>query len=146
MSELLKRSLCLGMLLLCAGFIVSCGSDDDDSDSPDIEEPDPDAVTTAGELRDFLWKPKAESDYNKGSLVIHVGPCNATVYVAGAALLDYGPGNGRCNTSRAYKPGCAFGNQVKVEVKDNATGLPYTYQGLPYVIVPAGCDRYEFKY
>ena len=100
---------------------------------------------TAGEMHDFLWKPEAESDYNKGSMVIHVSPCNATVYVKGQALHDYGPANGRCNTSRAFNPGCDYGNNIKVEVIDNKTKRPYTHNGVPYVIVPRGCDRYEFK-
>ncbi len=100
---------------------------------------------TMGEIRDFLWKPKAESDYNKGSLVIHADPCNATVVVNGQPLIDFGPGNGRCNTSRAFQSGCAFGNGVKVEIFDNDTKLPYTHNGLPYVTVPRGCDRFEFK-
>lgn len=98
-----------------------------------------------GQITDFLWKPKAESDYNKGSLVIHASPCNATVAVNGERLLDFGPGNGRCNTSRAFKPGCAFGNDVKVEIFDNASGLPYSHEGQPFIIVPRGCDRFEFK-
>ena len=101
---------------------------------------------TMGEIRDFLWKPKAESAYNAGSLVIHAGPCNATVVVNGQTLLDFGPGNGRCNTSRAFQPGCAFGNNVKVEIFDNDTKLPYTHDGLPYITVPRGCDRFEFKF
>lgn len=100
---------------------------------------------TMGQINDFLWKPKAESAYNHGSLVIHAGPCNATVRVNGEALLDFGPANGRCNTSRAFKPGCAFGNNVTVEVIDNDSGLPYTHDGQPFIIVPRGCDRFEFK-
>lgn len=100
---------------------------------------------TLGQITDFLWKPKAESDYNKGSLVIHAAPCNATVVVNGETLLDFGPGNGRCNTSRAFKPGCAFGNNVKVEIFDNESGLPYTHEGQPFITVPRGCDRFEFK-
>src|SRR5690606_9668324 len=69
---------------------------------------------SAGDISKFLWKPRAESDYNKGSLVIHVDACDATVFVNGDALLDFGPANGRCNTSRAFKPGCAFGANVRV--------------------------------
>lgn len=103
------------------------------------------APKTAGEIHDFLWKPSAESAYNHGSLVIHAGPCDATVKVNGEALLDFGPGNGRCNTSRAFQPGCAYGKNVKVEIIDNATGLPYTHNGVPYVTVPDGCSRFEFK-
>lgn len=100
---------------------------------------------SAGEMREFLWKPKAESAYNKGSLVIHVDACNAIVFVDGEALEDYGPGNGRCNTSRAFKPGCAYGTNVKVEVFDIRTKRPYTHNGKPYVVVPNGCNRFEFN-
>ncbi len=100
---------------------------------------------TMGEIRDFLWKPAAESSYNPGGLAIHADPCNATVFVNGTALPDYGPGNGRCNTSRSSKPGCAFGNGVKVEIFDNDTGLPYTHNGEPFITVPRGCSRFEFK-
>ena len=100
---------------------------------------------TMGEITDFLWKPAADSSYNPGSMVIHAGPCNATVSVNGQVLRDYGPGNGRCNTSRAFQPGCAFGTNVKVEIVDNDTGLPYTHNGEPFVTVPNGCNRFEFR-
>ena len=91
----------------------------------------------------FLWKPKATSPYNEGKLVIHVDACDAVVVVNGEALPDYGPGNGRCNTSRSQKTACSYGNNVKVEVFDIKTNEPYMHNGLPYVTVPSGCDRFE---
>lgn len=103
------------------------------------------AISSAGQITDFLWKPQADSDYNKGSPVIHVNPCNATVYVNGEALHDFGPGNGRCNTSRMFRSCGSFGTNIKVEVIDNETGLPYFNGEDPFVIVPNGCSRYEFK-
>jgi len=103
------------------------------------------AIRSAGQITDFLWKPRADSDYNKGSPVIHVNPCNATVIVNGEALLDFGPGNGRCNTSRMFQSCGSFGSNIKVEVIDNESGLPYFNGDDPFVIVPNGCSRYEFK-
>lgn len=103
------------------------------------------AIKSAGEITDFLWKPRAESSYNRGSPVIHVNPCDATVYVNGNATRDFGPGNGRCNTSRLFSGCGAYGSNIKVEVIDNKTGLPYFNGSEPFVIVPNGCSRYEFK-
>lgn len=100
---------------------------------------------SAGQITDFLWKPRAESPYNKGMPVIHANPCNATVYVNGEALLDYGEGNGRCNTSRMMRSCSSYGSNIKVEIIDNETGAPYHNGDDPFVIVPNGCSRYEFK-
>ncbi len=102
-------------------------------------------VKSAGQITDFLWKPRADSDYNKGSPVIHASPCNATVWVNGEALHDFGPGNGRCNTSRMFRSCGSFGTNIKVEIFDNDTGLPYFNGDDPFVIVPNGCSRFEFK-
>ena len=103
------------------------------------------AIKSAGEITDFLWKPAAESPYNRGNPVIHANPCNATVYVNGNALIEFGPGNGRCNTSRMFSSCSSFGTNIKVEIIDNETGLPYFNGPDPFVIVPNGCSRYEFK-
>ncbi len=100
---------------------------------------------SAGEITDFLWKPVAESDFNKGSPVIHVNPCDATVYVNGVAGTDFGPANGRCNTTRLFQSCGSYGSNIKVEVIDNDTGLPYFNGADPFVIVPNGCSRFEFK-
>lgn len=102
-------------------------------------------LKSAGEITDFLWKPRAESPYNEGSPVIHVNPCNATVYVNGEPLRDFGEGNGRCNTSRMFSSCGSYGSNIKVEVIDNESGLPYFNGDDPFVIVPNGCSRYEFK-
>ncbi len=103
------------------------------------------AIKSAGDLTDFLWKPRAESEYNAGMPVIHANPCNATVYVNGQALMDFGAANGRCNTSRMYSSCGSYGSNIKVEVIDNKSGLPYFNGSEPFVIVPNGCSRYEFK-
>lgn len=102
-------------------------------------------IKSAGDITDFLWKPRAESPYNPGNPVIHANPCDATVHVNGQPLLDFGPGNGRCNTSRMFSSCGSFGSNIRVEIFDNKTGLPYFNGNDPYVIVPNGCSRYEFK-
>lgn len=91
----------------------------------------------------FLWKPKAESSYNPGGLIIHNDSCNAKAIVNGVELKDYGPGNGRCGTYRHAKTGCAWGNNVKVEIFDILTGKPYYAEDKPYIIIPNGCSRVE---
>jgi hypothetical protein len=103
------------------------------------------APRSAGEITDFLWKPRAESDFNKGSPVIHANPCDATVVVNGESLMDFGPANGRCNTSRMFRACGTYGQNIKVEIFDNATGLPYFNGSEPFVTVPDGCSRFEFK-
>lgn len=123
----------------------SSGEGSSNGGSSNSESSSSSSSKTAGEITNFLWKPAADSSYNKGMLVIHVDECNATVYVNGEKLRDYGPGNGRCNTSRGFKPGCAYGDNVKVSVVDNASGRYYTRNGKPYVLVPNGCNRFEFK-
>jgi hypothetical protein len=99
----------------------------------------------AGQITDFLWKPISESGFNEGNPVILVNPCDATVIVNGQSLMDFGPGNGRCNTSRMFSSCGSFGSNIRVEVIDNATGVPYCNGNDPFVIVPNGCDRFEFK-
>lgn len=106
----------------------------------------PETPPSAGTMSNFLWKPKAESAYNEGLPVIHVNPC-ADVYVNGEGpILDFGPGNGRCVTARLFKSCGSFGTNIKVEVFQTGTKIPYLdpRTGLPYVTVPSGCDRFEF--
>ena len=99
-------------------------------------------IESKGEMRDFLWKPVSEKD---GKLIIHELHCNATALVNGTPLTYYGSGNGRCGTYRSSKPGCAYGANIKVEVIDKATGRPYSHNGQPFVMIPNGCNRLEFK-
>jgi len=93
----------------------------------------------------FLWKPSATSSYNPGGLIIHNDSCNASAFVNGEKLKDYGPGNGRCGTYRSMKPGCQYGTNIKVEIFDNKTNQPYYYKDNPYVIIPNGCQRVEIN-
>jgi len=102
----------------------------------------PEVPASAGEFSFFLWKPQAESDYNKGSAVIHFNPCADEIFVNGVFIRDYGPANGRCITARTFKSGCAWGNNIKVEAF--VDGVPLTHAGVPYVTVPGGCSRFEF--
>ena len=95
------------------------------------------------EMQDFLWKPLSDT---KGPIAVAMEKhCNTTIKVNGQAFSGAGAGNGRCNTSSGSKAGCSYGSNIRVEVIDNNTGRPYTYKGQPYVIVPNGCSRFEFK-
>lgn len=102
---------------------------------------------SAGEITDFLWKPESEGGYNFGLLSILVNPVGARVLVNGEELWDSGPSNGRGTTARSLsKSGCAYGNNVKVEVLEGLTGIPYSFpDGKLFYTVPNGCQRTEFK-
>ncbi len=107
-----------------------------------LNETDPKAEPLE-EMRDFLWKPLSDT---KGPIAVVLEfHCNTTIRVNGQTLQNSGAGNGRCNTSSGTKSGCGYGRNIKVEVIDNNTGRPYTYRGQPYVTVPDGCSRFEFK-
>ena len=103
------------------------------------------AVESAGDIFDFLWKPESDGGANPGSLVVLVLQCNVDVRVNGVSLADGGSGNGRCTTARGTKPGCAYGSNVKVEVIDKASNLPYLFDADPFLIIPNGCNRVEFE-
>ncbi|MCB0344715.1 MAG: hypothetical protein KDD66_06345 [Bdellovibrionales bacterium] len=103
------------------------------------------APETAGMITDFLWKPKAESQFNPGGLIIHASPCNSHLTVNGeTGLGDFGPGNGRCTTWRYAKTGCSFGRAI-VEIYDSQGRLFTFPDGNPYIIIENGCNRVEFK-
>ena len=103
------------------------------------------AILSAGEILDFLWKPSSDGGYNPGKLSILVDACNVTVLANGESIPDFGSGNGRCTTARSQRTGCSYGQNVRVEVIDNSSGLPYYHNGEPFVIVPNGCSRFEFR-
>lgn len=148
--------LCLIMLcliMLCLFGIIGCGEDyriaNNETEIEDENGTGDDAIGTpqfAGEIRDFLWKPRSDGGYSPGNLVVLVDACAVDVIVNGETLVDYGPGNGRCTTARSQKPGCSYGQGVRVEVVDIATRLPYTFPGgATYYTVANGCNREEFK-
>ena len=95
-----------------------------------------------GAMRDFLWKPVAD---HRGVLVVLEKHCNTRILVNGVELESRGASNGRCNTTYGRKVGCGYGSNIKVEVIDKSSGRPYTYKGDPYVRIPNGCQRFEFK-
>lgn len=100
-------------------------------------------VEPMGEMKDFLWKPKSDT---KGDIVVILEKhCATRIVVNGTEFKSSGASNGRCNTSPGTRPGCAYGSNIKVEVIDINSGRPYTYKGKPYVVVPNGCQRFEFK-
>jgi hypothetical protein len=154
-SRVFLRPLLAVFLTICF-CAAGCGdsSDNDNSDQngdlsvnrDESTAPAP-TPTYAGPITDFLWKPRAESSYNEGLLVIHASPCNLDVVVNGEHLRDYGPGNGRCVTARSItRSGCGYGSNVKVEIFDTSTGLQYLFpDGNPYYIISNGCNRTEFR-
>jgi len=134
-------------LLLAAGAVVpqieACGAEllYGCYNSIDVEE-----EVSSSLIRSFLWKPVAERD---GNLVVLVNPFNVTIRVTGAStetLVDYGPTNGRGTTSRGAKPGCAYGNGVKVEFFDPANRRILMADGSGSITVPRGCDRFEREF
>lgn len=143
----------LVVIVFCCG-LVGCTSDSGSDDSqaeipPEVIDGGSDVplVTSAGEIQDFLWKPQADGGYNTGLLVVLVDPCEVAVIVNGDELIDFGPSNGRCTTARSLsKSGCAYGANVKVQVLDRLTRLPYLFPGgLDTYTIPNGCNRTEFK-
>lgn len=99
------------------------------------------AVESAGDIFDFLWKPISDSD---GGLVVLVAQCNVDIRVNGQSLTEAGGANGRCSTGRGPQPGCAYGSNVRVEVIDRNSNLPYLFDGETFLIIPNGCNRVEF--
>jgi hypothetical protein len=106
------------------------------------------AGQTAGEITDFLWKPRADGGFNNGLLVVLVSACDAQVLVNGTELIDFGPSNGRCTTARSLSTtGCGFGSNIRVEVIARQSGLPYRFpSGETFFTIPNGCNRTEFKF
>jgi hypothetical protein len=101
---------------------------------------------SAGLVTSFLWKPESEGGFNPGLLSILVDNCNVQVLVNDVELQDFGPSNGRCTTARSTtQDGCSFGSNVRVQVLDRGTGLPYLFPGnQPVYIIANGCNRTEF--
>jgi hypothetical protein len=91
----------------------------------------------AGEIGRLLWKPVSDSN---GKLAVHTEPYGTTVRVNGETGTNHGGGNGYGSLARFSKPGCAYGSNVRVEVFDR-NGAAYTFNGLPYIIIPSGCSR-----
>ncbi len=117
------------------------------SDPQLVEEALREPPATVGTITDFLWKPQSDAhSRSPGTLAVLASACNAEVRVNGIALVDSGPSNGRCTTARGSEAGCTYGVNVKVEVIDRATGLPYAFPtGDPFYMVTNGCVREQFK-
>lgn len=132
-----------------AGCTSSSSDDEIDDGGEDLESPTEDPIidqpTSAGFMSNFLWKPEAESAYNRGNPIIHSNPC-ALTFVNGALVTEFGPGNGRCNTARLFERCGTFPANTKVEIVDIQSGLPYLdpNTNLPYVLIPSPCSRFEF--
>ena len=96
-------------------------------------------------IDDFLWKPVSDST---GKLAVLANPAMIRIVVTGnitETLSDGGSGNGRGINARGQHPGCDFGNDVKVEFFDQQGRRIFLADGRDSVIVPRGCERYEFK-
>lgn len=93
----------------------------------------------AGELDRLLWKPVSDSN---GRLAVHTGPYGTTVRVNGESGQNQGGGNGYGSLARFTRPGCSYG-AARVEVL-NDEGLPYTFNGQRFLVIPNGCGRYCF--
>lgn len=95
-------------------------------------------------ITSFIWKPVSEST---GNLVVLINPFNASCVVDGAiteTLTNTGASNGKGSTLRGQKRGCTYGNGVKIYCFDKS-GLPIrNFDGNDYVLVPGGCDRFEY--
>lgn len=92
----------------------------------------------AGELDRMLWKPVSDSD---GNLAIHTGPFGTSVRVNGETGRNQGPGNGYGSLARFPKPGCAYGNSVRVQVFAQ-NGAAYSFNGSTTITIPTGCNRH----
>ena len=100
----------------------------------------------AGMVTDFIWKPESDGGYRPGDLVVLASPCNADILVNGNALDDFGSYQGYCTLARGTRPGCSYGANVKVEVRDRSTGRLYAFpDGKLYYTVANGCNRAEFQ-
>lgn len=138
----------LGELLIQKGFALPDAADSCGGQALagclsglEVEEEFSNSVVTK-----FLWKPISESD---GRLAIHSSPFNTTVRVTGAlseTRPSVGPGNGFGSLSRFSKPGCSYGNSVKVEFFDNMERRIKINNGDNFITVPSGCSRFEQDY
>ncbi len=91
----------------------------------------------AGEIGRLLWKPVSDSN---GKLAIHTDPYGTTVKVNGEIGTNQGAGNGYGSLARFSKPGCAYGNNVHVQVFDS-NGAAYAVNGSTDIVIPSGCAR-----
>jgi hypothetical protein len=141
---------CRAVLAVSALFVCLSGCRESSKDETDTGGESPMATPIGAPVSrlvidDFLWKPVSDSD---GKLAVLVNPVGARIEVTGSVsetLRPIGPGNGRGSTGRGSFPGCAFGNNVTVEIFDRAGARIKLKDGRDFVTVPFGCSRFEFK-
>jgi hypothetical protein len=92
-----------------------------------------------GQVSNFLWKPQGENNKNVAVLFNPAG----SVVVNGESFAFTGASNGRATTARGSKPGCAYGNNIRLELRDSE-GRRLVGPNGDDVIVPSGCSRFEF--
>ena len=96
---------------------------------------------TGAVVSSFIWKPVSERD---GNLVVLIRPFAAEIIAGGVVLSNTGPSNGFSQTSRANRPGCAFGANVPVQAKDRQGRFLVWPNGDTTYTIPNGCNREEF--
>ena len=133
------------LLFICIIHFVGCGEGPGSSSEIDLSPAK--HITKAGDITEFLWKPKSDSkNSDHGTLAILVDACNVDIRVNGESLAYSGPSNGRCTSVRGDMAGCKYGIDVTVEVFDITTGNPYFFpSGDPYYVVTNGCNREEIR-
>lgn len=92
-----------------------------------------------GQVSNFLWKPDSESN---GSVVVLFNP-RGSVQVGAEAFVFTGPSNGRSTTARGSRSGCAYGNNIRLDLRD-PQGKRLVGPNGEDVVVPNGCSRFEF--
>ena len=94
-----------------------------------------------GTIQHLLWKPASDVT---GLLVVLVDVYDAYVYVNGQFIGTGEPSNGWGSTVRATRPGCTYGSNVRVSVKDSKGGIYLFPGGQEEYVVPNGCVRTQF--
>ncbi|MFC1625297.1 hypothetical protein ACFL1O_00205 [Patescibacteria group bacterium] len=104
-------------------------------DVPDDLYPDGDSDYPGGGSGQFLWKPISESDGKLAILLPYECLSSCTVTADGVAGNYTKRTNGNRPTYRFSKPGCEFGENIKVIA--NCSGNESTWT------IPNGCNRFE---
>lgn len=97
-------------------------------------------------LNNFLWKPVSDND---GNLVIGVDEF-ITVKVTGALTETQSAqryaGSPYVSFLRFSRPGCSYGNSIRVEFFDQNGLTVKTATGLEQITINSGCSREELRF
>lgn len=86
----------------------------------------------------ILWKPVSDSD---GRLAVHSVPYGTTVVVEGQKGRNQGAGNGYGSLARFSKPGCGYGQSVRLELV-LSDGTNHMFGDNDFAVIPDGCKRW----